>query len=147
MPLQETVLNNLRRTTIIDLNDTAKAESQFNQLDGSNKIVMVILGDSPSINPGVELADRKAWQMETNETLWVMYVGNHTTLKAQLEPFLTAANALDADTPYEEIKAFCLSRAPRKAQTRVHMQGRLTAFKVENMFDEAILNSPEDSAS
>ena len=132
----------LQRTTVIPLNDPAGAKTQYDDLLASAKIVMVILGDSPSVTPGVELADKRARQITTNEELWVMYVGDHSTLKADLEPFLQDAGAIQDDTPYEEIKAFCLSRAPRKAQSRVHKNGSLTVLRIDLLFREAIANSP-----
>lgn len=135
----------LQRTTTINLTDSSAAKTQYDDLMASSKIVMVILGDSPSVNDGVILADKRARQLTTNEKLWVMYVGNHTTLKAELAPFLHDASIIRGDTPYEEIKAFCLSRAPRKAESRVHINGALKTFKIDLLFREAISNSPLDT--
>lgn len=128
----------LENTTTIDTNDAAKALQAYQDLMATTKIVMVILGDSPSVEAGIKLADKLARQITTNETLWVMAVGNHTTLKAQLEPILNAASIIQDDTPYEEIKAFCLTKAPRKANSRIHLNGSMDPLRLTQLYREAI---------
>ena len=131
----------LQNTTTIDLTNPTAALNQYNDLMATDKIVMVILGDSPSVTAGIQLADNLARQITTNETLWVMAVGNHTVLKAQLEQILHEANIIQDDTPYEEIKAFCLTKAPRKANSRIHLNGSLDPIRLTQLYREAIANS------
>lgn len=131
----------LQNTTTIDLTNPTTALNQYNDLMATDKIVMVILGDSPSVAAGIQLADNLARQITTNETLWVMAVGNHTVLKTQLEQILNEANIIQDDTPYEEIKAFCLSKAPRKADSRIHLNGSLDPIRLTQLYREAIANS------
>ena len=127
----------LKRTTLIPLDDSTLALEQYNQLISSDKIIMVVLGISDAIEEGVALADELTETSPTNENRWVMWVKNHTVLKTKLEPILRAANIIGDDTPYEEIKAFCLTRPGRKAQSRVHKNGEMDFVRLESLFVEA----------
>lgn len=131
----------LQNTTEIPLNDDALALRMYQQLIDSDKIIMVILGDSSSIQKGLILADKLTRQITTNETLVVMWIGNHTTLKNELEPILKTADIIQVDTPYKEIKAFCFTKYPRKVNTRIHLNGSLSPFRLTKLFREAIKNS------
>ncbi len=131
----------LDNTTIIDLSNAQTASQQYNDLINTQKIIMVILGDSPSVSAGIKLADNLARQITTNESLWVMAIGNHAMLKAELEQILDAAGIIEDDTPYSEIKAFCLTKTPRKANSRIHLNGSLDPLRLTRLYREAIANS------
>lgn len=128
---------NLKKTTVIPLDDNTLALEQYDKLITSDKIIMVVLGTSDALEEGVALADILAGTSPTNENRWVMWVKNHTVLKAELELILIAANIIQDDTPYEEIKAFCLTRPGRKALSRVHKNGEMDFVRVESLFVEA----------
>ncbi len=133
----------LENTTTINLIDPIKALAQYKDLliTNTDKIVMVILGDSPGVPAGVILADKLARQITTNENLWVMEVGNHTMLKTELEQILNTAGIIQDETPYDEIKAFCLTKGARLANSRIHLQGSLSPARLTHLFREAISNS------
>jgi hypothetical protein len=131
----------LQNTTAIPLSDANSAEQQFQQLIQSEKILMVILGDSDAIQEGLILADKLARQITTNETLWVLYIGDHIALNNKLKPILETAGIIQDGTPYEDIKAFCLTKNPRKANTRIHLNGSLSPFRLTKLYREAIKNS------
>ena len=128
----------LSQTTIIPLDNNADAEQQYIKLINSNKIIMVVLGSTDAIQRGVTLADKLARQITTNEELWVLWIGNHSVLKNKLEVILKSAGIIQNETPYEEIKAFCLSKNPRKATSRIHKNGAMSPFKLTLLFREAI---------
>ncbi len=70
-----------------------------------------------------------------------MWVGNHIVLKDELVSILHATSIILDDTPYEEIKAFCLTKKPRQANTRIHLNGALSPFRLTKIYREAIQNS------
>ncbi len=128
----------LNQTTIISLDNNIDAEQQYIKLANSNKIIMVVLGDTDAIQQGVILADKLARQITTNEELWVLWIGNHSVLKNKFEVILKSAGIIQNKTPYEEIKAFCLSKNPRKAASRIHKNGTMSPFRLTLLFREAI---------
>ena len=135
----------LVNTTIIPIKDDTLTEDEYkelilklyNDLFTSEKIILVVLGVSEAIEKGVELADELADTSPTNEKRWVMWVKDPAVLKEQLEPILLAANIILDDTPYEEIKAFCLTKPDRKALSRVHKNGEMDFVRLEALFVEA----------
>lgn len=127
----------LLKSTEIPLNDNELALEKYIELIESDKIIMVVLGNSISIQDGVELADELAETSPTGEKRWVMWVKNHEVLKEKLEPILTEANIIEDDTPYQKIKAFCLTRPDRKALSRIHKNGAMDFVGLEGLFVEA----------
>ena len=128
----------LHRTTIIPLDNNADAARKYQELIDSDKIIMVVLGTTEAIDRGVSLADKLARQIATNEELWVLWIKDHIVLKNKLVVILKSAGIIQNDTPYEEIKAFCLSKNPRKATSRIHKNGAMTPFRLTLLFREAI---------
>ena len=98
---------------------------------------MVILGNSTTIKEGVNKADLRADSSPGGFTRWVMWVADHVALKDKLEAILDEANIILDSTPYEEIKAFCLTQSPRKANSRVHKNGALDNVRILQLFTEA----------
>ncbi|MDO7173832.1 hypothetical protein [Mariniflexile sp. AS56] len=127
----------LLKTTEIPLNDDVLAQQMYQELTQSDKILMVILGDSESIKKGVNLADELTDTSPTNENRWVMWIKNHTVLKPQLQSILIEAQIIQDGTPYEEIKTFCLTRPNRKALSRIHKNGEMDFTRLESLFVEA----------
>ena len=80
---------------IINLQDQAEAEQQYQALHDENAILMVVLGNSDAIAAGVQTADNLAPTSPGGFTRKVMWVQNHTMLKDKLEPFLHAADIID----------------------------------------------------
>jgi hypothetical protein len=66
-----------------------------------------------------------------------MWVKNHVVLKDKLEPFLITAKVIQDDTPYEEIKCFCLTLGPREANSRIHKNGVMDFIRLEHLYVEA----------
>ena len=131
----------LLNTTEIPLDDNVRALDKYTELIESDKIIMIILGDSDTIQKGLILADKLARQISTNQNLWVMWVGNHIVLKNKLISILQAASTILDNTTYKEIKAFCLTKKPRQANTRIHLNGALSPFRLTKLYREAIQNS------
>ncbi len=127
----------LQKTTEIPLNDKELALKEYAELIESDKIIMVVLGNSASIQAGVDLADELADTSPTGEKRWVMWVKNYEVLKEKLKPVLKKAKIIEDDTPYEDIKAFCLTRPERKALSRVHKNGAMDFVRLEGLFVEA----------
>ena len=127
----------LLKTTVIPLDNDTLAKEQYDDLIQSDKIIMVVLGNSETIIKGVELADELADTSPTGENRWVMWVKDHIVLKDKLELILVENNIIIPDTPYEEIKAFCLTRPDRKVLSRVHKNGQMDFVRLEFLFIEA----------
>lgn len=127
----------LLNTTIINIQDEAVAKQQYDNLNTQKCILMVVLGDSENIAEGVSLADELADTSPGGFTRKVMWVKDFVTLRSELEPYLTAASIIEDDTPYEEIKVFCLSLKPRRANSRIHKNGQMTFVKLEKLYVEA----------
>lgn len=127
----------LQHTTEIPLDDLPKAQALYQGLKNQKCILMIVLGDSKATQDGVQIADNLAPTSPGGFTRKVMWVKNHTVLKEELEPYLHAAEIIKDDTPYEEIKCFCLTLSPRKAQSRIHKNGVMDYIRVEQLYIEA----------
>lgn len=127
----------LLKTTIIPLDDSARALEQYDELLQSDKIIMVVLGNTETIAEGVALADELADTSPTNENRWVMWVQNHVILRDELEHILEENNVITPDTPYEEVKAFCLTRSERNVLSRIHKNGEMDFVRLELLYVEA----------
>lgn len=125
------------KTTEITMDNNDIALDEYTALIDSDKIIMVILGNSDSIKEGVDLADELAETSPTDENRWVMWIKNHVVLKQQLETILTQANILEDDTPYEEIKTFCMTHPEHNVLSRVHKNGEMDFSRLEDLFVEA----------
>ena len=80
---------NLKRTTIIPLDDDDLAQSIFDAfLEKEFMILMVVLGDTETIRKALPKADNLASKEYFNMERWVLWIRNHNvlseTLKAQL---------------------------------------------------------------
>ncbi len=127
----------LLKTTVISSDDNALALEQYNALIQSDKIIMVVLGNSETIIEGVELADELADTSPTDENRWLMWVKNHIMLKDKLEPILKESEIVRQGMSYEEVKVFCLTRPERKVLSRVHKNGQMDFARLEFLFIEA----------
>ncbi len=131
----------LVNTIIIPLDDPVTAAQEYSAALHSQKVLLIILGDSDSIQSGIELADELADTSPLGIPRGVLWVANHITLKDEIAPILEAAGIIQHDTPYEEIKAFCLTTPDREANSRVHKNGVLDFVRLEHLFVEAEANS------
>lgn len=127
----------LLNTTEIPLNDKATALNLYKTLFKSKMILMLVLGNSTSVQTGVELADELADTSPTGEKRHVVWIKNHEVLKGELESILKKANIIVDETPYQEIKAFCLSHPKREALSRIHKNGSMDFVRLESLFVEA----------
>ncbi len=137
----------LPNTTIFPLDNSAADLAEYSKLIDSDKILMVILGDSEALfkkGEGTALDTGAVWLASqlTNASpggfkRWVLWIKDHTTLKEKLEPILDASGHIKTHTPYEEIKAFCLTKKPRKAPSRIHEIAILDPITILELYLEA----------
>ncbi len=137
MALVNTTVIPLDKKTLTEEQYQNLVKQQYQDLIDSDKIIMVILGNSDTIIKAVDKADLRADSSPGGFTRWVMWVGNHMVLKDKLEVILNTSGIIQDGTPYEEIKAFCLTQSPRKANTRVHKNGTLDNVQILQLFTEA----------
>jgi hypothetical protein len=146
----------LVNTTIFSKDDDdATALQQYSDLIKSENILMVILGDSESLfkkGEGEELDTGVVWlagqltgASPNGFKRWVLWMKDHIVLKDKLEAILDASGHIKADTPYEEIKAFCLTKTTRKAVSRVHKNSVLDPITILELYLEAESESPEET--
>ena len=124
-------------TTEIPLDDLSKAEQLYQQLHDENCILMVVLGNTEATVKGVQTADDLASTSPGGFKRKIMWIKNHVVLKDKLEPFLITAKVIQDDTPYEEIKCFCLTLGPRKANSRIHKNGVMDFIRLEHLYVES----------
>ena len=145
----------LVNTTIFSSDDDDTALQQYLNLIESENILMVILGDSESMfkkGEGGELDTGAVWLASRLTSAspggfkrWVLWMKDHKVLKDKLEPILDESGHIKADTPYEEIKAFCLTKTKRKAVSRVHKNSALDPITILELYSEAELKSLEET--
>lgn len=129
---------NLKRTTIIPLDDTALATSIFKALiEKEMMIVMIILGDTTTIRKAIDKADKLAQLSYFNMERWVLWVRNHDVLAQTLKKHLKATDAEDSDQPFENIKCFCFSPVLDQIEGIILKNGKLNFASLQKSFFEA----------
>ena len=77
---------NLKRTTIIPLDDPTLAKTIFDSyIERDMMILMVIVGDTDTIRKAIPKADNLAKKVYFNMERWILWVRNHTVLKGDIK--------------------------------------------------------------
>ena len=119
----------LLNTTIIppdkdlvpDQKDVTPQKHLSDLIDGDN-ILMVILGKSVSCVDGANYAAGVSNASNDEFIRRVLWIKDHVILKDKLKVFLK--EYIEKGIPYEEIKAFCLTRSTRKAKSIVENKNK-----------------------
>lgn len=139
---------NLKRTTLIPLDDVALATSIFNSfIDKEMMIIMIIIGDTSTIRKSITKADKLAQLSYFNMERWVLWVRNHDIIADILKKHLKASEAENTDEAYENIKCFCFSPIQDQVEGVILKNGKLTFASLQQSFfkaqshDVALLNN------
>ena len=99
---------NLKRTTLIPLDDALLAESIFKSfIEKEMMLIMVIIGDTDTIREAIPKADNLAQLSYFKMERWVLWVRNYDVLSETLKKHLKASNAEKSDEDYNNIKCLC----------------------------------------
>lgn len=129
---------NLKRTTIIPLDDAALAESIFKSfIQKEMMIVMVIIGDTTTVREAVPKGDNLAQLSYFNMERWVLWLRNHDTLSKTLKDHLKASDAENSNEVYENIKCFCFSPILDQVDGIILKNGQLSYASLQQSFFKA----------
>jgi len=128
---------NLKRTTIVPLDDQELARTLFTSfIDMEMMILMVILGDNETIREAIPKADNLATLEYHGMKRWVFWVRNHAILEAELKEYLDKSDA-DDDMAYEDIKCLCFSPISDEVAGIIHKNGTLSYASLNLSFFRA----------
>ncbi len=129
---------NLKRTTIIPLDDTALAEAIFKSfIEKEMMIVMIIIGDTPTNRVAITKADKLAQLSYFNMERWVLWIRNHDTLSKTLKSHLKDSEADNSDETYDTIKCFCFSPILDQVDGIILKNGQLSYASLQQSFFRA----------
>lgn len=129
---------NLKRTTIIPLDDAALAESIFKSfIEKEMMIIMVIIGDTETVREAITKADNLAQLSYFNMERWLLWLRNHDTLSKTLKKHLKASDADNSDEPYDNIKCFCFSPILDQIDGIILKNGQLSYASLQQSFFRA----------
>jgi len=129
---------NLKRTTIIPIDDATLAKTVFDSyIEKEMMILMIIIGDTDTIRKAIPLADNLAKLTYFNMERWVLWVRNHETLKDTLMKQLAASDDPDADMDFNDVKCFCFSPVLDMAVSIVHKNSTLDYANLQQAFFKA----------
>jgi len=128
---------NLKRTTIIPLDDASLAASIFNSfIEKEMMILMVIIGDTQKIRESILKADNLAKLSYFNMERWVLWIRDHQTLRETLSTKLSESDD-PINTPYDDIQSFCFSPILDKATAAIHKDVSLNYASLQQVFYKA----------
>ena len=128
---------NLKRTTIIPIDDKELAKSIFDAyIEKEFMILMIILGDTETIRNSLFKADNLATQTYFNMERWVLWIRDYEVLKKTLKAQLRA-NPNNDEFEYDEVKCFCFSPIQDVATGIIQKNGRLSYLSLQRSFFEA----------
>lgn len=129
---------NSKRTTIVPLDDPALAESIFKAfIEQEMMIIMVIIGDTPSIREAIPKADNLAQLSYFNMERWVLWLRNHDILSHTLKSHLADSMAEHSDVAYTEIQCFCFSPILDQVEGIILTTGQLSYASLQQSFFKA----------
>ncbi|WP_178989307.1 hypothetical protein [Winogradskyella schleiferi] len=129
---------NLKRTTIIPLDDAALAESIFKSfIEKEMMIIMVIIGDTETVREAIIKADNLAQLSYFKMERWLLWLRNHDTLSKTLKKHLKASDADNSDESYDNIKCFCFSPILDQIDGIILKNGQLSYASLQQSFFRA----------
>lgn len=129
---------NLKRTTIIPLDDAALAESIFKSfIEKEMMIIMVIIGDTETVREAIPKADNLAQLSYFKMERWVLWLRNYDILSETLKGHLKASDAENADEDYDNIKCFCFSPILDQIDGVILKNGQLSYASLQQSFFRA----------
>lgn len=129
---------NLKRTTIIPLDDAALAESIFKSfIEKEMMIVMVIIGDTQTTRGAITKADNLAQLSYFKMERWVLWLRNHDTLSETLKGHLKKSDADHSDEVYDNLKCFCFSPILDQIDGIILKNGQLSYASLQQSFFRA----------
>jgi len=129
---------NLKRTTIIPLDDSALAESIFKSfIEKEMMIVMVIIGDTSTVREAITKADKLAQLSYFKMERWVLWLRDYDILSQTLKAHLKASDAEHADEAYDNIKCFCFSPVLDQIDGIILKNGQLSYASLQQSFFRA----------
>lgn len=129
---------NLKRTTIIPIDDQKLATSIFKSfIDMEMMILMIILGDTDTIREALPKADNLATLEDFGMKRWVLWIRDYATLEKELKKYIKADNADNPDEEYENIKCFCFSPISDEVSGIILKNGTLSYLSLNYSFLKA----------
>jgi len=129
---------NLKRTTIIPLDDAALAESIFKSfIEKEMMIIMVIIGDTETVREAIPKADNLAQLSYFKMERWVLWLRNYEILSETLKVHLKVSDAENADEDYDNIKCFCFSPILDQIDGVILKNGQLSYASLQQSFFRA----------
>lgn len=129
---------NLKRTTIIPLDDAALAESIFKSfLEKEMMIIMVIIGDTATVREAIPKADNLAQLSYFKMERWVLWLRNYDILSKTLKQHLRDSEADNSDEEYTNIKCFCFSPILDQIDGIILKNGQLSYASLQQSFFRA----------
>ena len=128
---------NLKRTTIIPLDDEDLAASIFNSfIEKEMMILMIIIGNSDNIRAAVSKADNLAKLSYFNMERWVLWIRDHETLKAELTTKISESDD-QINAEYNDLQCFCFSPILDKATAAIDTNTTLNYASLQQAFFKA----------
>ena len=129
---------NLKRTTIIPLDDAALAASIFKSfIEKEMMIIMVIIGDTSTVREAITKADNLAQLSYFKMERWVLWLRNHDILSKTLKGHLKDSDADNSDEDYDNIKCFCFSPVLDQIDGIILKNGQLSYASLQQSFFRA----------
>jgi hypothetical protein len=129
---------NLKRTTLIPLDDAPLAESIFKSfIEKEMMIIMVVIGDTPSIREVIPKADNLAQLSYFKMERWVIWLRNYDILSETLKIHLKNSGTEHSNEAYENIKCFCFSPILDQVDGIILKNGQLTYASLQQSFFKA----------
>ncbi len=129
---------NLKRTTIIPIDDEELARSIFKSfIEMEMMILMVIIGDTDTIREAIPKADNLATLEYNNMKRWVFWIRNHSVLQKELKAYIKDSDADNTDEDYENIKCLCFSPLSDEVSGIILKNGTLSYVSLNLSFFRA----------
>ena len=129
---------NLKRTTLIPVDDSALAKTIFNAfIEKEMMILMIIIGDTKSVRDAVPKADNLADLSYFKMERWVLWIRDGKVLETTLKKHLKVSTEENADADFEDIKCFCFSPIADEVAGIILKNGKLTYASLQQSFFRA----------
>ncbi|MBP0904345.1 hypothetical protein ACFSKN_18875 [Mariniflexile gromovii] len=129
---------NLKRTTLIPLDDDSLAESIFKSfIEKEMMLLMVIIGDTDTIREAIPKADNLAQLSYFKMERWVLWVRNYEILSETLKKHLKASDADKSKEDYNNIKCLCFSPILDKVDGIILKNAELSYASLQQSFFKA----------
>ncbi|CAH8289629.1 hypothetical protein EV196_107228 [Mariniflexile fucanivorans] len=132
---------NLKRTTLIPLDDALLAESIFKSfIEKEMMLIMVIIGDTDTIREAIPKADNLAQLSYFKMERWVLWVRSYDVLSETLKKHLKASNAEKSNEDYNNIKCLCFSPILDQVDGIILKNAELSYANLQQSFFKAQAN-------